>query len=338
MVPPRRGMMRDVSVRIARVRNGKRLVIPSLLLLHLMTLNSSASAQLPNCCADRWSMKGIFSSATGGVSTGLGTATLAWGSPLSNSATFSPVSHTGPSFPTSGVGVRLTYTNGSSAVGTAVDAGLFQLLGGGCDLVPGIQGCLIKYFDTQLFTTNFSVISTVNTSDPTASADGFFIPLLEMGAWVLEGGTAVFEIDFQRRSPLELTNIRLVEGNGFVSLGDAPIPLIPIVLDVKPEDEDSPINPKSRGRLPVAVVSSYAFSSLDLDPSTIEFGPAGVGPVLYSETDTNGDGLPDLLLHFETQQTGIVCGDLLVLLKGRTYYGEDVRGVDSIRTTGCTRK
>ncbi|MDW7726749.1 MAG: hypothetical protein SCH70_06470, partial [Candidatus Methanoperedens sp.] len=42
-----------------------------------------------------------------------------------------------------------------------------------------------------------------------------------------------------------------------------------------------------------------------------------------------------LMLHFNTQDTGIQCGDTQVTLTGKTYDGQDITGMDSIVTTGC---
>ena len=46
----------------------------------------------------------------------------------------------------------------------------------------------------------------------------------------------------------------------------------------------------------------------------------------------NGDGRLDLLLHFETQQTGIDPGDTQACLTGKTFTGVGVEGCDAITT------
>ena len=46
----------------------------------------------------------------------------------------------------------------------------------------------------------------------------------------------------------------------------------------------------------------------------------------------DGDGDLDLLLHYETSQTGIDFGDTQVCLTGTTFDGRPIQGCDSIRT------
>jgi subtilisin family serine protease len=82
-----------------------------------------------------------------------------------------------------------------------------------------------------------------------------------------------------------------------------------IEISIMPDGDPNSISLSRRGRLPVAVLSSPDFDATDLDPASLLLGAtAGSGvPVasrpngtLYATIeDINGDGLPDLLLHFE---------------------------------------
>jgi hypothetical protein len=81
-------------------------------------------------------------------------------------------------------------------------------------------------------------------------------------------------------------------------------------IDFKPRDLRNNINPKGKGVIPVAILTTDTLDAITLDPLSVEFGPDakevhGRGHI----KDTNGDGKPDLLLHFKTQDTGIQCGD-----------------------------
>ena len=51
--------------------------------------------------------------------------------------------------------------------------------------------------------------------------------------------------------------------------------------------------------------------------------------------DANGDGMLDLVLHFNIQETGIQCGDTSVSVRGETFNGLAIAGSDSINTVGC---
>ena len=48
--------------------------------------------------------------------------------------------------------------------------------------------------------------------------------------------------------------------------------------------------------------------------------------------DINGDGLPDLVCHFETQSTGFQSGDTLAILMGKTIQGVALVGQQAIVT------
>jgi hypothetical protein len=46
--------------------------------------------------------------------------------------------------------------------------------------------------------------------------------------------------------------------------------------------------------------------------------------------DVNGDGLPDLVCHFDTQATGFHSGDTLGILMGKTFQGTPIVGQEAI--------
>jgi hypothetical protein len=118
-----------------------------------------------------------------------------------------------------------------------------------------------------------------------------------------------------------------------------------VLVDVKPGGFPNSINPGSRGRIPVAVLTTDAtdntstFDATTVDPLTVRFGTTGTeaAPVHYALEDVDGDGDVDLILHFSTQSTGIKCGDISVALTGETFEGQAIQGTDSIETPGCRR-
>jgi len=51
--------------------------------------------------------------------------------------------------------------------------------------------------------------------------------------------------------------------------------------------------------------------------------------------DIDGDGDMDVVLHFNSQDTGIQCGDTDATLTGMTGSGQAITGTDSIKTVPC---
>jgi hypothetical protein len=111
-----------------------------------------------------------------------------------------------------------------------------------------------------------------------------------------------------------------------------------ITFVVKPGSEQpAPINPKSNGKIPVAILTTASFDATTVDPTTVKFGVLGseASSTQTSLEDVNGDGRLDMVLHFNTQQTGIVCGTTTVTLTGKTTSGQLISGTAPIRTVGC---
>ena len=109
------------------------------------------------------------------------------------------------------------------------------------------------------------------------------------------------------------------------------------LVDIKPGSDPNSINLKSKGKIPVAILTTEDFYALDVDFETVRFGP---NTAIESHgrahvKDVDGDGDSDLLLHFNTQETGIACGDTGATLTGETFGGDPVNGTDAINTVNC---
>jgi hypothetical protein len=97
------------------------------------------------------------------------------------------------------------------------------------------------------------------------------------------------------------------------------------------------INPKSTGVITVAILTTDTFDASTVDPSSVRFGPLGAAEAhgRGHVEDVNGDGRDDLVLHFRTQDTGIVCGETDVSLTGTSFSGVPIQGSAPIHTVGC---
>lgn len=110
-----------------------------------------------------------------------------------------------------------------------------------------------------------------------------------------------------------------------------------VPVDVKPGSRTNSVNPRSRGGIPVAILTYDGFDATSVDPLSVSFGPAGASEMHGRGhiEDVDGDGTSDLVLHFRTQETGIQCGDSEAILTGVTFAGDAIHGSDAIRTVGC---
>lgn len=107
--------------------------------------------------------------------------------------------------------------------------------------------------------------------------------------------------------------------------------IMQINIDIKPGSTGlAPINPRAKGKIPVALLSSQNFNALSADPASLTFGASGnEGSLSHcgkSGEDVNGDGLLDLVCHFENQDANFEKGDLEGILRGRTNTGTAFEG------------
>ena len=113
--------------------------------------------------------------------------------------------------------------------------------------------------------------------------------------------------------------------------------IIDVVIDIKPGNAQNPVNPKSNGRLSVAILSTDEINVSVIDSDSVRFGVNGdeASPVHVVFEDVDGDGINDMILQFNTQDTGVVCGDTSLNLTGSTFTGIGIQGSDSIQTVSC---
>lgn len=121
--------------------------------------------------------------------------------------------------------------------------------------------------------------------------------------------------------------------------GLPPLEII-VKIDIKPNDFPNSINPKSRGVIRVAILTTDTFDATTIDPLSVRFGPDGAKETHNKGhiEDANHDGDPDLVLHFKTQATGITCGDTSASLTGETFDGDPIQGSDAIKIVGCKKE
>jgi streptogramin lyase len=111
-----------------------------------------------------------------------------------------------------------------------------------------------------------------------------------------------------------------------------------VLIDIRPLSARNLVNPRSRGFIAVAVLSTPGFDAATVDPLTVRFGPGGATRRFRGFlVDVDRDGDRDLLLFFRIRETGIACGDTEAILTGATFEGVPIKGSDAIRTVRCRR-
>jgi hypothetical protein len=122
--------------------------------------------------------------------------------------------------------------------------------------------------------------------------------------------------------------------------------IITVAVDIKPGSFPNSINPRSRGKIPVAILSALDFdATTEVDRDSLTFGRTGDEDSLHRRgrnqvpncgtEDVNDDGRDDLVCRFKTRDTGIACGDTSASLKGETVDGQMIKGSDSVKTVRC---
>lgn len=106
-------------------------------------------------------------------------------------------------------------------------------------------------------------------------------------------------------------------------------------VDIQPGVSPNVINLRSKGYLPVAVLTTDLFDTAIVDPATVTLAGCPVarrekdGKLLCERLDVNQDGRPDILLRFDTQSLPIA-GAASVRLRGRTLSGYPLEGENDV--------
>ena len=115
-----------------------------------------------------------------------------------------------------------------------------------------------------------------------------------------------------------------------VVVGETPAPTLAVTIDVKPGSDTNPVNLKSKGVIPVAILGADDFDASEVDGSTVVFAGASPDHGEGHLEDVDQDGDLDWVGHFRTQDTSIGAGDTEAGLTGQTNDGQDLEGSDVI--------
>lgn len=106
-------------------------------------------------------------------------------------------------------------------------------------------------------------------------------------------------------------------------------------IDIRPGKSVNKINPASRGKIEVAILSTKSFDATkNVNQSTITFGRTGgeqsLSKCAKKYRDVNGDGLPDLRCRFWIKNAGFQGGDKVGILRFLANDGTPYEGRDTV--------
>lgn len=112
-------------------------------------------------------------------------------------------------------------------------------------------------------------------------------------------------------------SVALVVTDDRGATGFASDQLLPI--DVKPGTSKNPVNRRSNGVTPMALLSTPTFDATKVDPTTVVVGPGQARPAetTVERDEVNGDGLVDQVLHVRIQALGLTATTTQLCLQGR---------------------
>lgn len=141
------------------------------------------------------------------------------------------------------------------------------------------------------------------------------------------GDSAVLTGTYENDDPIDLE---------FWFLGGVPVHLsssavMEVAIDIKPGSDTNPINLKSKGLVPVAVLTADGFVASAVNPQTVLL--AGVAPLRWTMEDVDGDGDKDMLFHFKTEDLATVLTEnsTEATLVGETTEGVSIQGTDKVQ-------
>jgi uncharacterized repeat protein (TIGR01451 family) len=104
-------------------------------------------------------------------------------------------------------------------------------------------------------------------------------------------------------------------------------------VDIRPGNPQNPINLRSGGVVPIAILGTAGFDAGGIDIASLRFGPGSAPARLQGARvqDVNRDGQADLVVNVQVEGSGLSGGDTQACVEGLTRNGRAFRGCDVVR-------
>jgi hypothetical protein len=186
-----------------------------------------------------------------------------------------------------------------------------------------------------VFDSNLKIIRQVDDMPSNKPVDGGSISRMDSllenvvlpysGRYVI--GVSSYPRKFKDGGALESTILNGTSNGSYTMIITGVLPAVQqISIQIKPgSGETAPVNPKAKGSIPVALMSSADFDALKIDRASVTFGGNGDERSLLrcnnEGQDLDGDGKLDLVCHFDTQLASFESGETEGTVKGRSDKG-----------------
>lgn len=139
--------------------------------------------------------------------------------------------------------------------------------------------------------------------------------------------------------------VKVAFDNVLVNAGTLSCPepeVTPVIVDVKPGDDENTINTRSRGAVRVAVLTTRTaagdvadFDALTVDAASVAFGPGGATAIQSrgDAEDVDADGDLDIVFRFDVVDADLPEDATEACLTGEAA-GRPISGCDSVRLVG----
>ena len=215
-----------------------------------------------------------------------------------------------------------------------------------------MKNLLVVFFGLSLLVISFAgVCQAADIADDSGDSNIIVVTTDPIDKTVDDNETLTDDTNDVTDSVDDTDSIDDTDSDDSVDEADPPIPF-PVFVDIKPGSCPNPLNVKSKGMLPVAILGTEDLDVLDVDPSSIRLegvapqrsGIEDVSTPLNNEEDCYDhgvDGYDDLILKFDTQEvveavvaalgTDVVDGDeLLLTLTGVLGDGTAIEGQGTV--------